>query len=257
MSFDQVVNGDSDFKKLVKYDFSRLVEGVLIGLIVLSASISNLGLEMVGMTDGNDFIYRFHAAEGSPRAPLLLLHGTGGNEDDLVSLGRTLAPGAALLSPRGKVLEGSMPRFFRRLAEGVLDQADVVYRAHELADFILAAQSRYGLEKPVAVGFSNGANIAVAILLLRPEVLRGAILLRAMVPLDDPPPANLAGVPVLLVSGDVDPILPLENAKRLAAMLDKRGATVIHEVLHASHGLTQSDISLASEWLSRFAPLEN
>ena len=206
------------------------------------------------MTDGNDFIYRFHPAEGTPRAPLLLLHGTGGNEDDLVPLGRTLAPGAALLSPRGKVLEGSMPRFFRRLAEGVLDQADVVYRAHELADFILSAQARYRLEKPVAVGFSNGANIAVAILLLRPEVLRGAILLRAMVPLDAPPPADLTDIPVLLVSGAVDPILPLENAKRLAAMLGERGANVTHEVLNAGHGITQSDVTLATEWLSRFAP---
>lgn len=209
------------------------------------------------MTDGNDFIYRFHPAEGAPRAPLLLLHGTGGNENDLIPLGRTLAPGAALLSPRGKVLEGSMLRFFRRHAEGILDQADVIYRANELADFIETAQIRHGLGKPVAVGFSNGANIAVAILLLRPQVLRGAILFRAMVPLDDPPSADLTGVPVLLVSGDVDPILPLENAKRLASMLDERGATLIHEVLHASHGLTQSDIALASDWISQFAQLEN
>lgn len=209
------------------------------------------------MTEGNDFIYRFHPSEGILRPPLLLLHGTGGNEDDLLPLGRTLAPGAALLSLRGRVLEGSRPRFFRRLAEGVFDQEDVVYRAHELADFVRAARSRFELERPIALGFSNGANIAAAILLLRPEVLCGAILLRAMVPLDDPPAADLTGVPVLLVSGDSDPILPLKNARQLAVLLDNRGARVTHEVLHGSHGLTPLDITLSTDWLSRFAPLGN
>ena len=128
------------------------------------------------------FIHRFEPATDAGRPPLLLLHGTGGDEDDLLPLGRMVAPGSALLSPRGKILEGGMPRFFRRLAEGVFDEADVRYRANELADFITQAREAYGLAAPVAVGFSNGANIAAAVLTLRPEALAGAVLLRAMVP---------------------------------------------------------------------------
>ena len=129
------------------------------------------------------FIHRFEPAQSAGRPPLLLLHGTGGDENDLLPLGRMISPGSALLSPRGKVLEGGMPRFFRRLAEGVFDEADVRRRANELADFIAEAREAYGLAAPVAVGFSNGANIAAAVLTLRPEALAGAVLLRAMVPL--------------------------------------------------------------------------
>src|SRR5688572_21722205 len=136
------------------------------------------------------FIHEF--VPGTSTRTLLLLHGTGGNESDLIPLGQALDPGAALLSPRGKVLENGMPRFFRRLAEGVFDEQDVIKRAHELADFIVEAGNAYKLTKPIAVGFSNGANIAAAILLLRPEALNGAILLRAMVPLAKPPQAELA-----------------------------------------------------------------
>jgi phospholipase/carboxylesterase len=117
-----------------------------------------------------------------------------------------VAPGAALLSPRGKVLENGMPRFFRRLAEGVFDEDDVRARAHELADFVEAARQHYGIAAPIALGYSNGANIAAAMLLLRPQVLAGAVLLRAMVPLRSAPPAQLAGKPVLILSGAADPI---------------------------------------------------
>ena len=133
------------------------------------------------------FTHRFEPAAEPGSPPLLLLHGTGGDEDDLMPLGRALAPGTALLSPRGKVLEAGMPRFFRRLAEGVFDEDDVRRRADELADFITEARAAYSLEAPIAVGFSNGANIAAALLLLRPEALAGAALLRAMTPLSDPP----------------------------------------------------------------------
>ena len=131
---------------------------------------------------------------------------------DLLPLGKALAPDRSLLSPRGKVLENGMPRFFRRLAEGVFDEQDVIKRAHELADFIVEAGKAYKLAKPIAVGFSNGANIAAAILLLRPEALSGAILLRAMVPLAKPPQAELAQKPVLIISGASDPIIPASNA---------------------------------------------
>jgi len=131
----------------------------------------------------SDFIHEF--VPGSSSRILLLLHGTGGNERDLIPLGRELDPNAALLSPRGKVLENGMPRFFRRLAEGVFDLEDLKYRTNELADFVTAAAQHYGFatDQLVAVGYSNGANIAASILLLRPEILHRAVLFRAMVPL--------------------------------------------------------------------------
>ena len=106
------------------------------------------------------FIHRFKPATEPGRPPLLLLHGTGGNEDDLLPLGNMIAPGSALLSPRGKVLEGGMPRFFRRLQEGVFDEEDVRRRAQELADFIEQAREAYGLSAPVAVGFSGVTGAA-------------------------------------------------------------------------------------------------
>jgi phospholipase/carboxylesterase len=196
-------------------------------------------------------IHRFVPGTGPTRPPMLLLHGTGGDESDLLALGQAVAPGAALLSPRGKVLEGGMSRFFRRLREGVFDEEDVRRRAGELADFVADARRAYDLPAPVALGFSNGANIAAALLLLRPEALAGAILLRAMVPLSRPPEADLSGKPVLIVSGAADPIVPAEDAAGLAAMLRAAGADVRHEILHAGHGLSQSDVALAKAWLER------
>jgi phospholipase/carboxylesterase len=202
------------------------------------------------MTQELSFIHRFEPGT-STAAPLLLLHGTGGDENDLLPLGKTLAPDRSLLSPRGKVLENGMPRFFRRLAEGVFDEQDVIKRAHELADFIVTAGETYKLSKPVAVGFSNGANIAAAILLLRPEVLSGAILLRAMVPLAKPPLADLAQKPVLIISGASDPIIPASNAALLVTILKNAHADVQHETLPTGHNLTQNDVTLASKWLNR------
>jgi phospholipase/carboxylesterase len=202
------------------------------------------------MTQDLSFIHRFEPGT-SAAAPLLLLHGTGGDETDLLPLGKALAPDRALLSPRGKVLENGMPRFFRRLAEGVFDEPDVIARAHELADFIVEAGKAYKLAKPIAVGFSNGANIAAAILLLRPEVLGGAILLRAMVPLAKPPAADLQKKPVLIISGASDPIIPASNAKLLATMLMNAHASVQHETLPTGHTLTQNDVALATTWLNR------
>ncbi len=198
---------------------------------------------------GLSFVHRFEPGTAPGHPPVLLLHGTGGDEGSLLELGRAMAPGSPLLSPRGKVLEHGMPRYFRRLAEGVFDEEDVQRRAHELADFIAAARETYGLAAPVALGFSNGANIAAALLLLRPEVLSGAVLLRAMVPLADPPPARLAGKPVLMVSGVSDPIVPAENAARLAAMLVQAGAEVTHRTLPVGHGLSQSDVTMTRAWV--------
>src|SRR3954471_5740183 len=161
------------------------------------------------------FVHRY--VPGRTARTLLLLHGTGGNETDLLSLGADLDPSAALLSPRGKVLENGMPRFFRRLAEGVFDEEDVIRRAGELADFTLAAAKEYEFDPQsvTAVGYSNGANIAAAILLLRPEVFSRAILFRAMVPLTPARLPNLANLRALISSGKRDPIIPMENAERL------------------------------------------
>lgn len=198
-------------------------------------------------------IHRFEPG-AQARAPLLLLHGTGGDEADLLPLGRMVAPGAALLSPRGAVLENGMPRFFRRLAEGVFDEADLRRRAHDLADFVAAARAAYGIGAPVALGFSNGANIAAATLLLRPETLAGAVLLRPMLPFaraETEAGADLAGRPVLMLSGALDPIVPEASAAALADRLARAGAAVEHRRLPAGHGLSQADIALAQTWLAR------
>ena len=201
------------------------------------------------MTESS-FVHRFEPATSAGSPPLLLLHGTGGDENDLLGLGKMISPGSALLSPRGRVLEHGMRRFFRRLAEGVFDEEDVHRRALELGDFVADARQRYGIAAPVAVGFSNGANIAAALLLLKPAVLAGAILLRAMVPLSDPPKAELGSKPILLLSGQGDPIVPASNSARLAALLSEAGAQVDHKVLPAGHQLSQADVTLARDWIN-------
>jgi phospholipase/carboxylesterase len=202
------------------------------------------------MTNDLSLIHRFVPGNRHEAPPLLLLHGTGGDENDLLPLGQAIAPGAPLLSVRGNVLEHGMPRFFRRLAEGVFDEDDVRRRAGELADFVEAARRRYGLGAPVALGYSNGANIAAAVLLLRPQVLAGAILLRAMVPLSQPPQADLSGKPILIVSGQHDPIIPASNAARLAALLTDAGASIQHQMLPIGHQLSQADLTIGREWMS-------
>jgi phospholipase/carboxylesterase len=199
-----------------------------------------------------DFNHRFiPAPPGENARTLLLLHGTGGNENDMIPIGRDLDPAAALLSPRGRVLENGMPRFFRRLAEGVFDEEDLIRRAHELADFVAAAAAYYAFDAKsvIAAGYSNGANIAAALLLLRPEVLSTAILFRAMVPLVPASLPSLTHARVLIASGEHDPIVPVENARRLAAMLEAGGAAVTLRLEPAGHGLTPGDIEAAKKWL--------
>ncbi len=173
-----------------------------------------------------DFIHEF--VPGSSSRTLLLLHGTGGNERDLISLGRELDPNASLLSPRGKVLENGMPRFFRRLAEGAFDLEDLKYRTNELADFVAVAAQHYGFARDniIAVGYSNGANIAASMLLLRPEALPAAILFRAMVPLFPERQPNLSSVRVWIGAGTNDPIIPMSGTKALAELLSNAGANV-------------------------------
>ncbi len=200
-----------------------------------------------------DFIHRYLPPSNDQRTTLLLLHGTGGNEQSLLSLGAEIAPGVALLSPRGKVMEGNYPRFFRRKAEGVFDIEDLIARTHELADWIEAASSEYHISNDslVAVGYSNGANMAASILLLRPGVLKHAILFRAMQPLQPEQVPDLVGTQVLMLSGKVDPIIPLSLSENLARLLKACGAQVTFELQPTDHSLTDADIKVASEWISK------
>ena len=196
----------------------------------------------------------FEPATDPAATPLLLLHGTGGSEHDLLRIGRAISPSSALLSPRGDVSEGGALRFFARLAEGVFDPAEVVGRTHALADFIVAATAHYQLDarRLTAVGFSNGANIAATLLLLRPETLGGAVLLRSMVVLEQSATAgSLAGKRVLILSGAHDPIVPLDQPPRLASHLRAGGAEVTVQSLPASHGLTPQDMAAAQAWLAQ------
>jgi phospholipase/carboxylesterase len=196
-----------------------------------------------------DFLHEF--VQGSSDRTLLLLHGTGGNERDLIPLGRELDPNASLLSPRGKILENGMPRFFRRLAEGVFDLEDLKTRTNELADFVAAAVRHYKLvaNGVIGVGYSNGANIAGSMLLLRPEIMRGAILFRAMVPLVPDKMPDLSSVHVWIGAGDQDPIIPPSEAQRLAELLRQASAEVTIRFFHAGHGLTSSELETAGLWL--------
>ena len=190
-----------------------------------------------------------------PGVTLLLLHGTGGNEDDLIPLGKQLLPEAAILSPRGQVSEHGAPRFFRRLAEGVFDHEDLVFRTHELADFVDKAAEEYGFdrEKLVAVGYSNGANIAASLMLLHPDLLRAAVLFRAMVPFEPEETPDLSGMPVFLAAGRRDTMIAPDNTERLAEILQKAGADLDLRWKNVGHPLTYEELEEAKDWLSKTA----
>ncbi len=190
---------------------------------------------------------------GGGGATVLLLHGTGGDESDLLSLGATLAPGASLLSPRGRVLELGMPRFFRRHAEGVFDEADIRARVPELAEFIRTASHEYGFATSslYALGYSNGANIAASIFLLEPGLLRGAVLLRAVLPLELAPPPPLDGTEVLISGGRQDPMSPAERTQRLADVMEAAGAGVTLRWQRAGHELVPGDLEDSTLWFAQ------
>ena len=198
------------------------------------------------------FVHQFVAAapSASSRA-LLLLHGTGGDEEQLLGLGRELDPEAALLSPRGKVLENGAPRFFRRFAEGVFDEADIIARAKELANFIDEATAHYGIDigKLSAIGYSNGANIAAAVMLLGLARFPKAILLRPMVPLAPATPLDLSRARLLLMGGEFDPIARPPIVKQLAELLHGAGASVTLEFQSSGHELTPADVAKGRQWL--------
>ena len=204
------------------------------------------------------FDHRYIAGDGTlSGVTLLLLHGTGGDGDSLLQLGYTIAPGAALLSPTGRVREGDMRRFFRRLAEGVFDQQDLEFRTRELGKFVHDAATAYNLDRHriVAVGHSNGANIAASLLLRDPGTLAGAILVRPMVPFTPEPGVLLSGIPVLICAGEQDPLVPDGDTEHLAEIFRSADADVTVQLARAGHELTMSDVVTARDWLSRnFAP---
>ena len=206
-------------------------------------------------TEKLGFVHRFAPSPVGSARTLLLLHGTGGDENDLFPLGSALDADAALLSPRGKVLENGMPRFFRRLAEGVFDEEDIKIRAAELAQFVADAAREYDLDVGgmVAVGFSNGANIAASLLLLHPNVLEAAVLFHPMVPLVPDAAPDLEGVHVLIAAGRRDPMVPPPETERLANLLRDANAETDVFWQDGGHTLSQDEAEHAKRWLSRIA----
>jgi predicted esterase len=228
-----------------------------------SGSISDItGATMDSMSETLDGFPHLFRSAGKPDVPtFLLLHGTGGNEEDLLPLGsqlaRTFPEGANLLSPRGQVLENGMPRFFRRIREGVFDEEDLRFRAAELARFLSAAAQSYSFQpdKVIAAGYSNGANIAAAMLILGLGPLAGGVLFRAMTPLADTPSPAVAGAPIFFSAGQRDPIVPRDNISSLAEALKSAGADVMLHWYSGGHELGQQDLDAATAWLraSKFA----
>ncbi len=184
---------------------------------------------------------------------LLLLHGTGGDENDLLELGHELSPYAALLSPRGRVLENGAPRFFRRLAEGIFDTEDLIFRTHELAGFLGAASRAYGFDasRLVAVGYSNGANIAASLLLLHPKSLADAVLFRPMMPFMPEKLPDLSGKRVLIASGLRDQIVPQEQPKQLLDLFRRNHADAIIHWQESTHALAEPEVLFANDWISK------
>jgi predicted esterase len=203
------------------------------------------------------FIHKFVPSKEDGAPVLLLLHGTGGNEYDLLPLAKIIDSDAGVLSPRGKVLENGNPRFFRRLAEGVFDVEDLKFRTNELADFVRAASKRYGFDprSVVALGYSNGANIAASMLLLRPQSLKGAILFRPMVPLEPDKRPDLSGKKIFVSAGKFDSIIPRSQTEKLKEMLEHAGAEVGMNLEDSDHSLTGDDIEKARLWAERHGML--
>lgn len=203
------------------------------------------------MKGATDFIHRYVPSSNADRMTLLTLHGTGGNENDLIPLARQISPSAGILSPRGKVLENGMPRFFRRLADGVFDIEDLKSRTGELAHFVRSASESYNFDpaRIVALGYSNGANVAASLLLLRPQLLAGAILLRPMVPIIPETLPNLNHQYVLILAGREDTIVPMQQSDTLQGLLTRAGAEVQLRWVEGGHSLVKGDLNLSRSWL--------
>jgi phospholipase/carboxylesterase len=194
--------------------------------------------------------FHFHfeqATNPRERRTLLLLHGTGGTEHDLVNIGKDLLPGAAILSPKGKVVEQGMSRWFRRFEEGVFDEDDMKAQANDLALFLKGrAESKENL---IALGYSNGANMGAALLTFHPEILNELIMWRGMKILREPTTSDLSKKAVLMMNGITDQMGPIESARAQAEVFRLCGANVTMHELSTGHGLTQADLTLTKEWL--------
>jgi predicted esterase len=205
------------------------------------------------MTDDLGFIHRFVPPEDSASGEtLLVLHGTGGDENDLVGIGQAIAPGAAVLSPRGKVLENGAPRFFKRLAEGVFDPKEVRSRAEELARFVRTAITKYDLDasRIYALGYSNGGNIASTVMFIEPRLLQGAVLFRPMLVYEAEEQGDLSGVSVFISAGRMDPIVPMSSVERLAELFESSHAEVTLKWQLAGHNLVPSEVREAADWFA-------
>jgi phospholipase/carboxylesterase len=205
------------------------------------------------MTEELGFIHRYlPSPDPGSRDTLLLLHGTGGDENDLVSLGQRIAPGAAILSPRGNVLENGAPRFFKRLAEGVFDPIEVRSRAQELARFLHEASSRYTLDpgRVFALGYSNGANVASTVMFIEPGLIKAAILLRPMLVYEPEHTVDLSGSSVFISAGRMDTIVPSRSVEGLVKLFHAARAPVTLKWQMAGHNLVPSEVSEAAAWLA-------
>ncbi len=205
------------------------------------------------MTEDLGFIHRFVPAQDSASGEtLIVLHGTGGNENDLVAISQAIAPGVAILSPRGKVLENGAPRFFKRLAEGVFDPKEVRSRSEELARFIRAAIAKYDLDasRIYALGYSNGANIASTVMFIEPRLLQSAMLFRPMLVYEPGERADLSGASVFISAGRVDPIVPVKSVERLVELFELSRAEVTLKWQSAGHNLVPSEVRETADWLA-------
>lgn len=197
-------------------------------------------------------IHVFEQGTDVTQPTLVLFHGTGGNERDLLPLAELLAPGASVLGVRGNVLENGMPRFFRRLAEGIFDEEDLIFRTHEVKQFLDEAAAKYGFDPGnlVAVGYSNGANIAGSLMFHYGNIFRAAVLLHPMVPLRGLTLPSLEGVPVFIGAGTNDPIIPIPETKELEALLSGAGAEVTSHWGNQGHRLSAAEAEAARDWLA-------
>jgi phospholipase/carboxylesterase len=202
------------------------------------------------------FMHYIYQPAGQPAThTLLLLHGTGGDEHDLLPLGKDFGKGFNILSLRGNVLEGGMPRFFKRLGMGVFDEKDVTFRTQEMIDFIkdLGPKEGFDPHNLIALGYSNGANIAGSTLVLYPDFLAGAILFRPMQPFRsiDPTLHTDRQVPIFMSNGNQDPTINPADTKHYVSILEKAGFDVSAHTLSAGHGLVQEDLMLAKIWVNQ------
>ena len=200
-----------------------------------------------------EFIHRF--VPGTAPLTLLAMHGTGGDENDLLDVCRAIAPGAAVLSPRGQAVENGLFKFFARLAPGVFDEHEIRQRAAELAQWIAAASLQYGIDasRIHAFGYSNGANMAVATMLLHPGIIAGGVMLRPRLVLQPDPLPDLAGAPLLLAAGASDPAIPLSEFEALGRLLSKAGAAIDMAVAESGHDLTPQDFAMAKRWFAQLS----